>query len=126
MPRPVRHSRLVLGAALLLAAVALLVFDPADHGFFPRCLFHSLTGWKCAGCGAQRMTHSLLQLDIAEAFRQNALLVLLLPYFALLLAAPLLRARWPRLHTALTGRTAVVAAAWLAVGWTVARNVWGW
>ena len=89
MPRPVRHSRLVLGAALLLAAVALLVFDPADHGFFPRCLFHSLTGWKCAGCGAQRMTHSLLQLDIAEAFRQNALLVLLLPYFALLLAAPL-------------------------------------
>ena len=126
MPRPVRHSRLVLGAALLLAAVALLVFDPADHGFFPRCLFHSLTGWKCAGCGAQRMTHSLLQLDIAEAFRQNALLVLQLPYFALLLAAPLLRARWPRLHTALTGRTAVVAAAWLAVGWTVARNVWEW
>src|SRR5437016_6834346 len=64
----------------LLAALGLLFFFPPDHyPFYPRCLFHTLTGWQCPGCGGLRATHRLLHGDISAAFRLNPLFVLVLP-----------------------------------------------
>jgi len=57
----------------------LFFFAPEQYGFYPRCLFHTLTGWQCPGCGGLRATHRLLHGDLASAFRLNPLFVLLLP-----------------------------------------------
>ena len=62
------------GAALL----AIFLFDPGQHRFYPKCLLHSLTGLNCAGCGSLRATHHLLHGEVLLAFRCNALLVLAL------------------------------------------------
>jgi hypothetical protein len=61
----------VIGLGLLL----LFLFNPADHGFYPACQFHALTGWDCPGCGGLRATHFLLRGEFREAFRLNPLWV---------------------------------------------------
>ena len=71
---------LLVGAGLLL--FALFRLNPAEHSFFPRCFFHSVTGLECPGCGGQRAVHHLVHGRIATAFRCNALFVSLLPVAA--------------------------------------------
>ncbi|WP_225974845.1 DUF2752 domain-containing protein [Arachidicoccus ginsenosidivorans] len=51
-----------------------------DSSWFPKCPFRSLTGLQCPGCGSQRAIHDLLNLDILGAFRENALMVVSIPY----------------------------------------------
>lgn len=43
------------------------------------CMFHTVTGLYCPGCGVSRMCLSLLRLDFLSAFKANAVLMLLLP-----------------------------------------------
>lgn len=64
-----------LGLLLGIIGVAVLFFvlDPNKHELFPRCLFHSITGGYCPGCGSQRALHSLLHFDIAGVIRYNFL-----------------------------------------------------
>lgn len=45
----------------------------------PRCLFNSLTGWYCPGCGVQRATHALLHGNFMQALDFNLMFVLFLP-----------------------------------------------
>jgi hypothetical protein len=59
--------------------VILFQFNPATHGFYPRCLFHQLTGLNCPGCGGLRAVHQLLHGQLVAALRLNALVVLALP-----------------------------------------------
>lgn len=76
-------------AGILILAAVLLYFyfnDPAQkENFFVSCTFKNLTGWDCAGCGGQRSLHHLLHLDLIKAVRYNAFLVLLTPYFIVLI-----------------------------------------
>lgn len=58
----------------MLGAIVLYTFDPSAYPFYPRCLFHALTGLDCPGCGATRAVHALLHGRIGEAFRYNAML----------------------------------------------------
>src|SRR5262245_33058541 len=70
----------VLGLlALVSAAVILFLFNPAQSGFYPACLFYKSTGLLCPGCGALRAMHQLLHGHIAAALHFNALVVLSLP-----------------------------------------------
>jgi hypothetical protein len=70
-------------AAASAAAAVLYAFPPAEHSFYPRCLFHDLTGLHCPGCGGTRCAHALLHGDVAQAAAYNALVLLFLPYLAL-------------------------------------------
>lgn len=74
---------LLSGSMLLLIAAALFVyarFDPERSNLFPKCMFYTLTGFQCPGCGSQRAVHHLLNGNFIEALRYNALVVLAIPY----------------------------------------------
>jgi hypothetical protein len=69
--------------AWMLAILALVVYyflDPGQNELFPRCPFYSCTGLKCPGCGSQRALHALLHFRIGQAFAENPLLVISIPY----------------------------------------------
>ena len=70
-------------AALLIpsvvAGVVLFFFPPEQHAFYPRCMFHVVTGLDCPGCGGLRAAHRLLHGEWAAAFAFNPLLVALAP-----------------------------------------------
>jgi hypothetical protein len=77
----------VLVVVALGSGAVLFFFDPAKHGFYPICLFHSLTGWNCPGCGATRAAYQLLHGHLRRALHDNAL-------FVLTLAALMVRGAW--------------------------------
>lgn len=64
---------------LLVGFVTLTVFffllDPGEYGIFPRCVFYSLTGYYCPGCGSQRAIHNLLHLNFYGAASNNFLFI---------------------------------------------------
>lgn len=51
------------------------------------CVFSSLSGLYCAGCGTGRMLHSLLQLDFRSAFAYNPFMMIFLPLVTVFLVA---------------------------------------
>jgi hypothetical protein len=75
-----------LTVGVCAAAVLLYFFAPGEHRFYPRCIFHAVTGLACPGCGSLRAAHSVLHGDFAAAFRFNPLLFVLLPLAGLALA----------------------------------------
>ena len=72
------------GLLIVFTGLAVLFFflDPAKHTIFPRCVFNSLTGYYCPGCGSQRAIHSLLHLDFAGVVSYNFLFI---PAFLIIL-----------------------------------------
>jgi hypothetical protein len=72
------------GLLVVFVSLAILFFvlDPAKHNIFPRCLFNSITGYYCPGCGSQRAVHSLLHFDIAGVVSYNFLFI---PAFLLII-----------------------------------------
>lgn len=120
------------GIAVLVAAILFLGlwlygrYDPGQSVWFPKCMFHTLTGWKCPGCGSQRALHQLLQGNIAGAFRYNALLICAAPLLAFLFSAELLKDRFPRYFKA--SRNPIFSWGVLAVTllWWLLRNIFGW
>ena len=86
---PFAGSRLAAALLVVCAAgalAALFLFDPASSRFFPPCLFHSLTGLYCPGCGTLRAFHQLAHGHVWNAFRLNPLAMLVLPFAAFELA----------------------------------------
>jgi hypothetical protein len=104
-----RRKGLLLAAALLpAAAVVLYAVPPTEGSLYPRCLYHSLTGWHCPGCGTARCLHALSHGDLLQAAAYNVLTVLLLP----LLAAGLGRQG----YATLTGRR---GRSWRLPAWSI-------
>jgi len=82
----------LLGCLAAAAAVAVLYcFAPEEHRFYPRCLFYSVTGLQCPGCGGLRAAHRLLHGDLAAAWKLNPLAVSLIPLTGIWLVAYLLK-----------------------------------
>jgi hypothetical protein len=105
--------RWIAAGCVLLAAVIVYRFDPSLHGFYPRCVFHALTGLECPGCGGTRALHQLLHGRFVDAYRLNPMLFLMAPFVA---AGSLTDAQWTR-H-----RWVGWAAAILLIAWGVFRN----
>lgn len=61
-----------------VGAWVLYTFAPAAYGFYPKCVFFSLTGLQCPGCGITRASHHLLHGRVDEAFRLNPMLFVLI------------------------------------------------
>lgn len=120
----------ILILAVLPAVLAVLFlyarFDPAESVFFPKCIFHSLTGLECPGCGSQRAIYQLLNGHITEALRYNALAVIAIPY---ILAGIILHSgiiHGPKADSAkrrLYSGTAVYIALAVIVAFWILRNI---
>ena len=67
-------ATLIVTAAI--ASIILFFLDPVRVPIYPVCLFHSVTGLDCPGCGGLRATHALLHGDIIAAVHFNAMVVL--------------------------------------------------
>ncbi|MDE5687365.1 MAG: DUF2752 domain-containing protein [Paramuribaculum sp.] len=126
MSLTVKYALYAAIAAVLLTAVVLYAtFDPATNPF-PRCIFLQLTGWKCPGCGSQRALHALLHLDIAKAWRYNAMLVAAIPIVSVMFMSQAAKGKMPRLYNSLNGRVAIWTSFALLTGWWILRNIFDW
>ena len=117
---------LLLGIAAIFLGIYTF-FNPADFVLFPKCPFWLLTGYQCPGCGSQRAIHHLLNGHWQEAFRQNALLVISLPYLAW--GAVLEHSAWgkqkPELRKFWLGTRAIAVIFVVVVAFAVLRNIVG-
>lgn len=116
---PLAVGALVIGAV----STAQLVFDPFTQ-HVPLCLFHSLTGLQCPGCGATRAVHALLTGNIVLSLRCHALLI---PAVLLAVTAWI---RWSRdrmrgMTRPAPRRATVLVVLAVVMVYTVARNLPG-
>lgn len=122
----IRRHRVLATVAVIIAAAAMLMLyalvDPAS-GLYPRCAFKLATGLDCPGCGSQRAIHALLHGDIASAWHNNAMLLIVLPLVGLLLVARTLRHRHPALERALNSQGIILVLLAAIVLWTIVRNI---
>jgi hypothetical protein len=72
----------ILGTAILGASAVVFFFNPSTHGFYPVCLFHTLTGLNCPGCGATRALYALLHGNFLLALKDNALFIFTIVFLA--------------------------------------------
>ncbi len=116
-----------LVVAVVIAAIAVYkIFDPMESSIFPRCVFYSVTGLKCPGCGTQRALHAMLTGDFAAAWHYNAFLMVMLPVIVLLLGVEGLRKRAPWLYVAVNSKWVVAVVLVVVMAWWIVRNALGW
>ena len=70
-----------------MIALAIITFyfivDPAKSTFSLPCIFYQLTGKYCMGCGGQRAFHALLHGEFTTVFRDNLLIIMVLPIISI-------------------------------------------
>lgn len=73
--KPTRIILFILGGLLGLFLLWLYFnINPNGQSFFPKCPFHTITGFHCPGCGSQRALHDFLHGNIIEGFKHNVLI----------------------------------------------------
>ena len=108
----------------MIVTAVMFLFNPAEHGFFPRCFFRMITGWDCPGCGGLRATHQLLHGQVRAAFALNPLLILSLPLVAYFAARSLVeRFAGVKLPQPFKSTMWIWIAAVVVVAFGVLRNV---
>ncbi len=70
----------LLGIAALPCLALVFARNPEEPGYYPPCVFLSLTGLYCPGCGALRGLHHLLNGNLLTAFGYNPYTMLALPF----------------------------------------------
>ncbi|WP_067844360.1 DUF2752 domain-containing protein [Amphibacillus sediminis] len=73
------NKKVYLGLSLVGAGILYLKVLSPKFGIHIPCLFRSITGHYCPGCGMTRAALSILDGDIYQAFRYNMLVFILLP-----------------------------------------------
>ena len=124
VPRSSPHFRKLLrtvsaAAVAAIGAWILYTFPPATTPWYPKCVFHVMTGLDCPGCGITRALHHLLHGRVEEAFLLNPMLFAMLIAFACAVPS-LVRGERPRfLDRPWFSWGTLVAVS----GWFVVRNL---
>lgn len=120
-------NRLLWGGCLLVLALLVLLYRLGGislTGILPPCIFHTLTGMDCPGCGTTRMAEAVLRGEFGEAFVLNPLIFLAFAALALLYVWFLVRTflpGWKPLKLRLSWPGAAVMAGVLVLYW-ILRN----
>lgn len=109
--------------AIVVAVAFYAIHDPAADGMAPRCLFRTLTGWDCPGCGFQRALHAALHGDIASAWHYNPFVFFALPLALLYGLVEYMPGRFRSLRRLLLNPFALAAVAASIAAWWILRNV---
>jgi hypothetical protein len=118
--KPVRAAG--VDAVLALAAIgADQAFDPV-RTHVPLCPLHAMTGLWCPFCGGLRAIYELTRLNITSAVRDNIVVVIGLPIFALLWLEGIIRARAGRPRRILPRPLVITIIVALAV-FSIVRNL---
>ena len=120
-----RYSKWIIISILGVLSVFYFLFDPSESNFMPQCLFYNLSGYKCAGCGTQRMLHALLHGDILRAFRENALVFCSIPILIFMVWMEINRKKYPALYAGVHSRSVIIVAGLILLSWTLFRNLTG-
>lgn len=113
---------------IVVVAVAFFAFvDPAQCVWAPKCVFHTLTGLQCPGCGFSRAMHALLHGHVWQALAYNYFMVLSVPYAIAVMVATyypdfVLVRRFGRM---VLGRVAIYLYIALFFLWWIVRNLFG-
>lgn len=114
-------------AVAVIAAAIYFFYDPSVPGnLFPRCIFLTLTGYKCPGCGSQRAIHAVMNGHLLQAFKFNAALIVAVPLVGTYLVTEWKRDAWPRLYNVLNSASAGIIVLVAIVAWWVLRNIMNW
>ena len=73
-------NQLLFLVVFIILCVIYFFLNPSTSSYFPKCPLKSISGYECAGCGAQRAFHELLHLRISKAFKCNPLFVASIPF----------------------------------------------
>ena len=77
--------KLLIGIIILAGGILYLkVISPTFNIHIP-CIFKTITGLDCPGCGLTRASLALLDGDLYQAFRYNMLVFIITPLLALYL-----------------------------------------
>ena len=125
------HSKKLVKPVIYLIAVLLIIsiywlYDPGTTEYFPKCPFFSFTGLLCPGCGSQRALYHLLNFNIAEAFNENMLMVLSIPYIATGIIFDLIiseNKKFLQFRKVLFGKKAIYIILCLIIIFWIARNI---
>jgi hypothetical protein len=122
---PRQRTRALVYVGITLAGLLFLrLFNPVTSGIYPPCLFHSLTGIYCPGCGATRALYQIVHGHPAAAFAMNPLFVILLPLLVYtLLSYALLGIRGRGLPKFFVNPTFLKLLFWIAVAFGIIRNL---
>jgi hypothetical protein len=115
-----------IGIAISLLIILYKFYSPYKYHIFPSCPFYYITGLKCPGCGSQRAIHYLLNFDIIDAFKENMLLVIAIPYLILGAYFDLITLKTEkqlRIRKMLFGSKAIIIILIIVIGYWILRNI---
>src|ERR1700724_2011502 len=70
---------ILVSIAVIALSLLYFLYPATNTSFYPACIFHSLTGLYCPGCGSQRAASALLHGSFSKAIGLNILFVLCIP-----------------------------------------------
>lgn len=116
--------------AALVAAIVFMSFiilfyytvDPSS-AFMPHCVFKTITGYDCPGCGFQRALHAALHGDLAVAWNYNAFVFFAVPAAVCFIAAETVFREHTRLRCKLFHPAVLIGVFVAIVAWWIGRNV---
>jgi hypothetical protein len=107
---------------VIVGVIFYWIADPLGN-YMPRCLFRSLTGFQCPGCGSQRFLHALLHGNVAEAVSYNYIFALFIPLIIFLLLLQIYRRKYASLYARVYTPVNIIIILGIIVAWTVLRNI---
>ena len=75
-----RILKVIKANLILLLIFFTYYFINKFTGLYIPCIFHEITGFKCPGCGITHLLFDLLNLKIVEAYHENPLVFMYLPF----------------------------------------------
>ena len=76
-----RGGLIAVAGLLAMAGIYIVATNPpTDDSYYPKCVSYQLTSIHCPGCGSTRALHAVLNLQFAQAFAYNAVMVALIPF----------------------------------------------